>query len=128
MGDMADFINTECGEDESDEQPTNLFEFYVAGVQHHKLKECIEEIKEGDALILVAEPSNQYDPNAVRVEFSSLNQDRDIMLGYVPAAKGDYSSKVSAALMIMNLKCTVLEINPEAKSWERLKVAIEEIV
>ena len=106
------------------EERKALYEFYVAGIQHHELHTCIKEIKQGDALILVTEPTNPYDPNAIRIEYASVNQDRQIMLGYVPKAKGDYSSKVSAAMMHRNLRCEVLELNPEAKTWEQLLVGI----
>jgi len=107
-----------------EEKKEPMYEFYVAGVQHHKLHTCIKEMKVGDVLCLVPEPSNRFDPNAVRIEYPSLNQGTEVMLGYVPKAKGDYSSKISAALMIKFLRCEVLELNPEAKTWEQLKVAI----
>lgn len=103
---------------------TPMYEFYVAGVQHHKLHTCIKEINVGDSLILMPEPTNRFDPNAVRIEFASLNQGTEVMLGYVPSKKGDYASKISAALMIKSLRCEVLELNPEAKTWEQLKVVI----
>jgi hypothetical protein len=106
------------------EKPKPLYEFHVAGVQHHQLHTCIKEIKVGDCLTMTLEPTNRFDPNAVRIEFQSLNQDKYIMLGHVPKAKGDYSTKVSAAMMIKNLRCEVLELNPEAKTWEQLKVGI----
>ncbi len=101
-----------------------LYEFYVAGVQHHELHTCIDELKVGTPLILRAEPSNRFDPNAVRIEFHSLNQHKEIMLGYVPAKKGDYSSKVSAAMEIRRLGCEVTELDPEAKTWSQLAVGI----
>ena len=101
-----------------------MYEFYVAGVQHHKLHTCIKEIEPGTVLSLVPEPSNRFDPNAIRIEFQSLNQDASIMLGYVPKAKGDFSSKISAAMMYKSLRCEVLELNPEKNTWEQLKVGI----
>jgi len=106
------------------EERKPLYEFHVAGVQHHQLHTCIKEIKVGDCLTMALEPTNRFDPNAVRLEFQSLNQDKSIMLGYVPKAKGDFSTKVSAALTYKNLRCEVLELNPEAKTWEQLKVGI----
>lgn len=109
--------------DEQEERKA-LYEFHVAGVQHHQLHTCIKELKVGQTLALTAEPSNRFDPNAVRIEYNSVDQDKTIMLGYVPKAKGDYSSKVSAALMIRRLRCEVLELSPEAKTWEQLKVGI----
>jgi len=99
-----------------------LYEFYVAGVQFHDLCTCINDIKVDDTLILRAEPTNKFDPNAVRVEFNL--DGHSIMLGYVPAKGEGLSAKVSAKLEMNPLLCKVLEINPEAKTWERLKVGI----
>ena len=106
------------------EERKPLYEFYVAGVQHHQLHTCIKEMEVGDCLMLVPEPSNRFDPNAVKVEYYLENKGEEVMLGYIPKAKGDFSSKVSAAMMISDLRCEVLELNPEAKTWEQLKVAI----
>ena len=106
------------------EERKPLYEFYVAGVQHHQLHTCIKEVEVGDCLMLVLEPTNRFDPNAIRIEYYSVDRNECIMLGYVPKAKGDFSSKVSAAMMIHPLRCEVLELNPEAKTWEQLKVAI----
>ena len=109
------------------EERKALYEFYVAGVQHHKLHTCIKEMKEGDSLILVTEPTNRFDPNAVRIEFNSLDKGEQVMLGYVPKAKGDYSSKVSALMILRPIRCEVLELKPEAKTWEQLKVGIFDV-
>lgn len=106
------------------EEKKATYEFFVAGVQHHKLHECIKELKVGDNLILRPEPTNRFDPNAVRIEFFSLSQDREIMLGYVPAKGEGLSAKVSGRLEMEPLSCKVLELNPDAKTWEQLKVGI----
>ena len=99
-------------------------EFYVAGVKYHNLKTCIKEIEVGAILTMTPEPSNKYDPNAVRLEFPSLGLGQEIMVGYVPAK---ISASISAALMVSKLKCEVIEVSPEKKTWEQLKVVIEEI-
>jgi len=105
------------------EETKATHEFYVAGVKFHELKHCTSEIKVGDTLSMVAEPTNKFDPNAVRLEFNSLNQDRSFMTGYVPAK---ISASVSAALVVGSPKCVVTEVNPEKETWEQLKVAIVE--
>jgi hypothetical protein len=97
-------------------------EFFVAGVQFHQLKTVIKGIQPGDILTLRAEPTNKYDPNAVRIELG------DVMLGYVPAKQGNLSAKVSGLLQIERLLCRVLEVNPDAKTWEQLKVEIVSMV
>ena len=102
-----------------------IYEFYVAGVQHHKLHTCINEVSVGDELMLSPDPSNKFDPNAVSIWH--VGEEKNTMLGFVPKAKGDYSSKVTALLDLgRNIKCIVTELNKEAKTWEQLKVAIVE--
>lgn len=105
------------------EEKEKLYEFYVAGVQHHQLKTCINEVQVGDELEMIPEPTNKYDPNAIQLLYPTGDEEFT-MVGYVPASKGEYSAKVSAEMMIRDLKCIVTEINPSAKTWEQLKVAI----
>jgi len=99
-----------------------LYEFYVAGVQFHDLSACINDIKVDDILALRTEPTNRFDPNAVRIELNL--DDHSIMLGYIPAKGEGLSAKVSAKLEMDPLICKVLEVNPGAKTWEQLKVGI----
>ena len=93
--------------------------FYVAGVQfrpHVEIYDAVNRMKVGDHLDLVPEPTNKFDPNAVRIEF------QDIFLGYVPKK---FSSEISAMLEIgEDLTCIVDAISPDAKAWEKIKVTI----
>lgn len=57
----------------------HLFDSYVAGTTHLKDKTVLEQIKEGDNLILQRE-DNKYDSNAILV----LTEDKR-KIGYVPA-------------------------------------------
>jgi hypothetical protein len=50
----------------------------LAGYQYHEAKAVWGRLKVGDALVLVREPSNSHDENAVRVEWQGHK------LGYVP--------------------------------------------
>lgn len=100
-----------------------LFDFFVAGVRHHNLHQCIDEIEAGNNLKLVLEPTNKFDPNAVRLEFHSLKQGEDIMTGYVPAK---FSASVTASMIVSNLSCEVTEINKTSKPWQQLRVIIRE--
>lgn len=97
--------------------------FFIAGVQHHEMKTVIGEIEDGNIFALVREPSNKYDPNAVRIEY--VGRDESVMLGYVPAK---FSSEIGAFIEIgRKLSCVVVELNKEAKPWEWCKVEIREI-
>ena len=102
----------------NDQERKDLYTFYVAGVQFHELKKCIQNVKEDDVLTINPEPTNKYDPNAIRIEFN------EFMIGYVPKK---FSSEVSAALEVNeDLVCIVDEVNPENKPWEQLRVSIVE--
>lgn len=53
-------------------------ESYVAGYRYHDGKKVWKDLRVGDALDLVREPDNPFDPNAVRVDWQGHQ------LGYVP--------------------------------------------
>lgn len=98
-------------------------QFYIAGVQHHNLKSCLRYLKKGDALELVPEPSNKYDPNAIRIEHNE--PDETFMTGYVPRK---FSSEISGSIEIgKRLECKIIELTPSAKPWEMCKVEIKEV-
>lgn len=97
-------------------------EFFIAGVQHHRIKDVFNDLSEGDNLMLVPEPTNKYDPNAVRIEFATY--EKQAMIGYVPKK---FSAKVSAILTVAKLECVLTEFNKSAKPWEQAKVVIKEV-
>ena len=53
----------------------------LAGFQYYGAKILWDEMREGDALVLIREPDNRHDPFAVRVEW------RGTKLGYLPRAE-----------------------------------------
>jgi len=109
-------------EDEKDYKVTHSF--YIAGVQFHDLKTVIDVIKEGDHFVLIPDPTNKYDPNAVEIKHIDKDYD-EIFLGFVPKK---FSSEVAAALEIGKvLECVLVKLNKAAKPWEQAKVEIREI-
>lgn len=99
-------------------------EFYIAGVKFHQLKNVIDILSEGDNLMIIAEPTNKFDPNAVRLEYIDAGYNL-VMLGFVPKK---FSSEVAAALKIgKELKCTLIKLDKKAKTWEQAKVEIREV-
>jgi hypothetical protein len=50
----------------------------AAGLAHHDAKAVWEALRVGDALLLVREPANPHDANAVRIEWNGR------LLGYLP--------------------------------------------
>ena len=50
----------------------------AAGLRHYEAKAVWDRLQPGDALVLVREPANPHDPNAVRVDWDGH------VLGYLP--------------------------------------------
>jgi hypothetical protein len=106
--------------------------FFIAGVQHHQMNEVLDVLGVGVELMIVPEPTNQYDPNAVRLELHSEEAliegkvlKTQTMLGYVPKK---FSSEVVAKLAAgRKLECTIVGFYPAAKSWERCYVEIRQL-
>lgn len=97
--------------------------FFIAGVQHHEYKEALRSMSGDETLILRAEPTNRFDPNAIRIELNT--SDGDVMLGYVPKK---FSSEISAKLTIgKNLECKLVHLDKLAKPWEMFLVQIGEV-
>lgn len=91
--------------------------FFIAGVKFHQYKMVEKDLVEGMELILNPEPTNKYDPNAVRIE--TMN---GVMLGYVPKK---FSSEICAQIDTgLRLTCEITKIDLEAKAWEKFEVTI----
>ena len=98
------------------------FEFYVAGVRHHEIYKCLDEMKVGHYLLMEPEPLNKYDANAIRLEYADVKSGYNIMIGYVP---GKISAEVTNILK-PGVYCEITELNKEAKPWKQVKVVIKE--
>lgn len=100
------------------------FKFYIAGVQHHDAKDVLNEMAEGEMLEIVPEPTNKYDPNAIRLHYDSVVLSREVMLGYVPKKK---SAEVADFLKNADTPiCKVTNFEPSAPVWNMIKVEIGE--
>ena len=101
------------------------FEFFVAGVKFHRLRDCIEEVEAGETLEMIPEPTNKYDPNAVQLVYYSNLKDTDFMVGYVPAK---ISAEVCALCATADAPvCQVTEVIPENPSYQQLRVKIYDV-
>ena len=102
--------------------------FYIAGVQfrpRQEIDKATKEMKVGDKLILIPEPTNEFDPNAVKIGVFGPDIAESIFLGYVPKK---FSSEVAGLLEVgIDLECIVEAVDPAAKAWEKCKVTIREI-
>jgi hypothetical protein len=75
----------------------------LAGFVYYDGKDVWDRMKRGDRLLLVREPANPHDPNAVRIEWQGR------MLGYVPrkdnadlARQMDHGARVTARVTELN--------------------------
>jgi hypothetical protein len=107
-------------------------QFFIAGVQFRPRAEisvAAKELKIGDKLLLVPEPTNKFDPNAVKIVLDyeeSVNEDEEkhvsLFLGYVPKK---YSSEISGLLSIdAPLICTVKAVDGNKSTWEMFEVEV----
>ena len=100
-------------------------QFFIAGVQFRPRAEidaAVKEMKVGDVLVLTPEPTNKFDPNAVKIIYNLDTETPSYFLGYVPKK---FSSEVSAMLGIgAPITCTVDEVNAAAKTYEMIKVTV----
>ena len=104
-------------------------EFYIAGVQFRPkvdIKEALDRLKDGDKLYLEPEPSNKFDPNAIKIESLGDHETTDdIFLGYVPKK---FSSEISGLLEIdVALECILTTLSKTGKPWEMFKVTVKEM-
>ena len=137
MGDMADYAREQETDNEDNEDmyadlneeaeikdisPKPIRTFYIAGVQHHQMHMALKDITVGDNLLLIPEPTNKFDINAIRIEYA--RHDKQTMLGYVPRK---FSPEIAGLLEIdTRLECVVTEFVKENKPWEQCKVEIKE--
>ncbi len=109
--------------------------FYIAGVKFHELRDVIDSLFEGDNLTIIPEPSNKFDPNAIKIEYRTVTISSEpeskigsnkVMLGFVPKK---FSSEVAAALEVGKvLECVLVKLDKKAKTWEQAEVEIREML
>lgn len=88
----------------------------LAGFKYHAGEDLWPDLREGDRLDLVREPDNQYDGNAIRVEW------RGRKLGYLPrkenravAAAMDNGDKVDAR---------IAKLRQHRNPWQRMLIEV----
>ena len=84
----------------------------LAGFQYYSGKQVWAEMHEGDALELVREPENAYDPRAVRVEWHGIK------LGYVP--RRDNAEVARLMDRGTRLEARISRLSPSRNPWQRV--------
>lgn len=88
----------------------------LAGFQYHEGKALWAQMKVGDALTLVREPDNTYDPRAVRVEWQGHK------LGYVPRKENE---AVARQLDRGNkLEARIVQLRKHRDPWKRVEFEV----
>jgi hypothetical protein len=97
--------------------------FFIAGVQFRpNAAEVIKNLSEGDELELELEPTNAYDANAVKINWT--DGEKVEHLGYVPKK---FSAEITALIETEGLEtinCIITTLNPNAKKWEMCEVEV----
>lgn len=88
----------------------------LAGFKYYAGEALWDRLKVGDALVLIREPDNPHDGNAVRIEW------RGVMLGYLPRAE----NRTVAAEMDRGTRIEgrVAALVKHRDPWKRLRVEV----
>jgi len=95
---------------------TELQRAPVAGFQYHQGATLWPSLQVGEALDLVREPDNAYDPRAVRVEW------RGQKLGYLPRLDNAAASQLLDRGQA--LRAEILRLRDSHNPWERVEFAV----
>lgn len=118
-------LNDEKFEDKPIYRVTN--KFFIAGVQYHRMKEVINDLKVGYSLSLNPDPTNLFDPNAIKIMQGVVKPDMEtesIMLGFVPKK---FSSSINMLIEIGNrIECVITFLDKKLKPWEQCEVEIRD--
>ncbi|MEJ0046559.1 MAG: HIRAN domain-containing protein [Rhodospirillales bacterium] len=88
----------------------------LAGIQYYTAKQWWDEMRTRDRLVLVREPANRHDANAIRVEWKGHK------LGYLPKRE----NQVVAQEMDRGarLEASISTLQRHRSPWQRLKMDI----
>lgn len=88
----------------------------VAGFQYHRGEALWADLAPGQALVLLREPDNPYDPKAVRVDWNGQK------IGYVPRIE----NTAVAHLMDqgLRLEAEILALRESRDPWSRVQFTI----
>jgi hypothetical protein len=88
----------------------------LAGFQYHEGATHWKDMKIGDRLTLVREPSNSHDANAVRVEW------RGHMLGYLPRAENrSVAAEIDRGAQVSG---RIGQLREDGNPWRRVLIEV----
>jgi hypothetical protein len=98
---------------------TSCFEMqrcYVAGFRYHRGPGILSQMEIGEPLTLVAEPENEYDARAVRIEHAGRK------IGYIPRHRNHTIARLLAQQA--RLSAQVVRIDEDAADSEKIEIAV----
>ena len=89
--------------------------FPIAGVKFRgaEVYALLKTLENGTVFELEPEPTNAFDPNAVKINYD--DGETDIHVGYVPK---NFSAEISAALEIEPVVCIASDFSDDKKTYE----------
>ncbi len=97
-------------------QQIKLLSSNVAGYQYYKGHLVENEFTTGVPLILVREPKNRYDSNAIAIYYKSTK------IGFIPMAENTILANMLDQGVC--LETTITTFNPEMPTWGRVEVEV----
>lgn len=105
------------------ERAIDMFDFHVAGFQYHAGMQppIMATLLAGTELALVREPENPHDGRAI-----ALVSRGGARIGYVPRLM----NRIPADLLDWQvpLRAVITEVTPEARTWERVRVVLRQVM
>jgi len=93
--------------------------FHIAGFTYWDGLDVFDELKVGTKLTIEAEPTNGYDPNAVKILFN------ETLLGYIPRGENDEISKFLQLGYSELFSVKISRINPETHTEKQISVTVK---
>lgn len=92
--------------------------FYIAGFTYWDGLDVFDELKIGTDLRLESEPTNGYDPNAVKIIY------KETLLGYIPKGENEEISKFLQLGHSDLFFAKINRINTEAHAEKQISVTV----
>ncbi len=96
----------------------HIDDFYIAGMRYWDGALVLSDLAPGETLTLIAEPTNQNDPDAVAVYFGATK------LGFVPR---DHNTLLAQLLHFGHddvVECRVLKVDPREEPYRQVRIGL----
>lgn len=102
-----------------------MMDCHLAGRMYHDIDEVWNKLTIGTKLRLVREADNRHDPDAVQVIYYDMENEEDVLLGYIPRDE----NAIIALFMDMGwghlFECCICQIKPDAHPERQVQLVIK---